>query len=114
TETRPTVSFWGTACLSKSGRAYSQVRVEAASLLSTAWPARGSTTTLQLTFEILQDSRSLGKSSAQLPAADDQGQIKYASSFPLNEFQPGVYELKVTVDDGKNRVSRATRFTVAP
>ena len=80
----------------------------------TAWPARGSSAALQLAFEILQDGRSLGKSSAQLPAADDQGQIKYASSFPLNEFQPGVYELKVTVDDGKNRVSRSTRFTVAP
>ena len=80
----------------------------------TAWPARGSSAALQLTFEILQDGRSLGKSSALLPAADDQGQIKYASSFPLNEFQPGLYELKVTVDDGKNRVSRSTRFTVAP
>jgi len=80
----------------------------------TAWPARGSSAALQLTFEILQEGRSLGKSSAQLPAADDQGQIKYASSFPLNEFQPGVYELKVTVDDGKNRVSRSTRFAVAP
>jgi hypothetical protein len=80
----------------------------------TAWPARGSSTTLQLTFEILQNGRPLGKSSAQLPAADEQGQIKYASSFPLNEFQPGGYDLKVIVDDGKNRVSRSTRFTVAP
>ena len=80
----------------------------------TAWPARGSTTILQLTFEILQNGRPLGKSSAQLPAADEQGQIKYASSFPLNEFQPGVYDLKVIIDDGKNRVSRSTRFTLAP
>src|SRR5204863_9503000 len=34
----------------------------------TAWPARGSSAALQLAFEILQDGRSLGKSSAQLPA----------------------------------------------
>ncbi len=80
----------------------------------TAWPARGSTATLQLVLEILQDGRPLGKSSAQLPAADEQGQIKYASAFPLNEFQPGTYELKVTTGDGKNSVSRSTGFTVVP
>jgi hypothetical protein len=79
----------------------------------TAWPAKGSTTPLQLTMEILQNNRSLGKSSAQLPAADQLGQIKYASSFPLDKFQPGAYELKVTVDDGKNSVSRSTNFSVA-
>ena len=80
----------------------------------TAWPAKGSTATPQLVLEILQDGRPLGKSSAQLPAADEQGQIKYASAFPLNEFQPGTYELKVTTGDGKNSVSRSTGFTVVP
>jgi VWFA-related protein len=96
------------------GEPISKSRAKQLAFFLTAWPARGSTTALQLTFEILQAGRPLGKSSAQLPAADDQGQIKYASSFPLNEFQPGIYELKVTVGDGKNRVSRSTRFTVAP
>jgi VWFA-related protein len=80
----------------------------------TAWPAKGSTSPLQLTMEILQNNRSVGKTSGQLPAADEQGQIKYASSFPLDKFQPGVYELKMTVGDDKNSVSRSTHFTVAP
>jgi VWFA-related protein len=80
----------------------------------TAWPAKGSTTPLQLTLEILQNNRSLGKSSAQLPAPDKLGQIKYASSFPLDKFQPGVYELKITVGDSVNSVSRSTNFIVAP
>jgi VWFA-related protein len=80
----------------------------------TAWPAKGSTATLTLTMEILQDNRSLGKTSGQLPAADEQGRIKYASSFPLDKFQPGAYELKLTVGDDKNKVSRSTNFTVAP
>ena len=79
-----------------------------------AWPAKGSTTPLQLTMEILQNNRSLGKSSGQLPAADQLGQIKYASSFPLDKFQPGVYELKITVGDSVNSISRATSFSVAP
>jgi len=80
----------------------------------TAWPAKGATAPLQMTLEILQNNRSLGQTSAALPAADAQGQIKYASSLPLDKFQPGVYDLKVTVSDGKSRVSRATRFTVTP
>jgi VWFA-related protein len=79
----------------------------------TAWPAKESTAPLQITMEILQNHRSLGKTSGQLPAADQSGQIKYVSSFPLTKFQPGNYELKVTIKDDKNSVSRSTNFTVA-
>ncbi|PWT88947.1 MAG: hypothetical protein C5B55_12215 [Blastocatellia bacterium] len=80
----------------------------------TAWPAKGVAANLQLTLEILQNNRSLAKTSGQLPAADELGQIKYASSFPLDKFQSGGYELKVTVSDGTNSVSRSTKFIVAP
>ena len=79
----------------------------------TAWPAKASTEPLQFTVEILQNHRSLVKTPGQLPAPDQLGQIKYASSFPLEKFPPGAYELKVTVGDGKNAVSRSTTFTVA-
>ena len=80
----------------------------------TAWPAKGVANNLQLTLEILQNNRALAKTSGQLPAADELGQIKYASSFPLDKFQAGGYELKVTVTDGTNSVSRSTKFIVAP
>jgi len=80
----------------------------------TAWPSKGSTSKLKLTMEILQNHRSLGKTSGQLPDQDGQGQIKYASSFPLDKFQSGSYELKVTISDDKNSVSRSTNFTVTP
>lgn len=79
----------------------------------TAWPAKGSTTPLQLTVEILQNHRSLVKTPGQLPMPDERGQIKYASSFPLDKFQPGSYELNVTVSDDKSTVSRSTNFTIA-
>lgn len=79
----------------------------------TAWPAKASAEPLQFNVEILQNHRSLVKTPGQLPAPDELGQIKYASSFPLERFQPGAYELKVTVGDGKNAVSRSTNFTVA-
>jgi VWFA-related protein len=80
----------------------------------TAWPANGSTAALTCTVEILQNNRRLSQTSTQLPTADAQGQIKYASTFPLDKFQPGVYELKITVVDGKDSISRATQFAIAP
>jgi VWFA-related protein len=80
----------------------------------TAWPAKGSTDPLKCTVEILQNNHHLAQLPTQLPAADEQGQAKYASSFPLDKFQAGVYDLKVTIVEGKETVSRATRFTVAP
>jgi hypothetical protein len=61
----------------------------------------------------LQNQRSLAKTPGQLPAPNEQGQIKYASSFPLDKFPPGAYELKVTVGDGKSSVTRSTNFIVA-
>jgi hypothetical protein len=80
----------------------------------TAWPAKGSAETLRLTVEILQNNRRLGQTSGELPAPDEQGRIKYVSSLPLEGFQPGSYELKVTVGDTKSSVSRSTQFTVQP
>lgn len=76
----------------------------------TAWPGKGSAGPLKLTLEILQNQKSLGKTSGDLPAADEKGQIKYASAIPLDKFQPGVFELKITVSDGRTNVSRSTEF----
>ena len=78
----------------------------------TAWPAKGSTKPMQVTLEILQNNRALGKTSGQLPAADANGQIKYTSYFSLDKFPAGVFELRVTVSDGQNSVSRSTTFNV--
>lgn len=80
----------------------------------TAWPPKGATTPMQVKLEILQNNRSVGKTSGELPAPDARGQIKYASSFLIDKFSPGVYELRITVSDGKNSATRSTSFTVGP
>lgn len=80
----------------------------------TAWPGKGATKPLQVTLEILQNNRPVGKTAGELPPADERGQIKYASSFPLDKFSPGVFELKVTVSDGVNSATRSTSFNVGP
>ncbi len=78
----------------------------------TAWPAKGATKPLQMTLEILQNNRSLGTTSGALPAADQNGQIKYAGAFAIDKLQPGQFELKITVSDGQNTTSRSTSFTI--
>ena len=78
----------------------------------TAWPSKGATKPLQVTLEILQNNRPVGKTSGELPPADERGEIKYASSFPLDKFPAGEFELKVTVSDGVNSVSRSTNFVI--
>ena len=80
----------------------------------TAWPMKGEQKPLKLVAEIVQNRRSIAQTSAELPAADDQGRIKYASALPLDSFEPGAYELKVTVTDSRGSVSRSTEFKIAP
>jgi len=79
----------------------------------TAWPAKGATKPLQMKLEILQNNRSLGSTSGELPAADQNGQIKYAGSFGIDKFPAGAFELKITVSDGQNSVTRSTTFVIA-
>ena len=78
----------------------------------TAWPPKGATKPMQLTLEILQNNREIGKTSGDLPAADERGQIKYAGSFGIDKFQAGEYELRVTVSDGQSSVTRSTTFLI--
>jgi hypothetical protein len=80
----------------------------------TAWPAKGEQKPLKLAAEIVQNTRSIAQTSAQLPAADDQGRIKYAGALPLDGFEPGAYELKITVTDSRASVSRSTTFKITP
>jgi hypothetical protein len=80
----------------------------------TAWPPKGVTKLMQVTLEILQNNRQIGKTSGELPPADERGQIKYASSFAIDKFPAGEFELKITVSDGQSSVSRSTNFTVGP
>ncbi len=80
----------------------------------TAWPAKGGGEPLKLVTEIVQNKRGIAQTSAQLPPADDQGRIKYAGALPLDSFQPGSYELKVTVSDSRTSVSRSAPFRIEP
>ena len=96
------------------GEPISKSQAKQLAFFVTASPPKGSTANMELNFTVLQNNRAIGKSSTPLPTPDEQGQIKYASSFSLADFQPGVYELRVTVSDGKNSAISSTQFTLTP
>ena len=77
----------------------------------TAWPGKGATQPMQMTLEILQNNRQVGTTSGALPSADEKGQVKYAGSFAIDKFQPGRYELRITVN---KEISRSTSFVIQP
>jgi VWFA-related protein len=79
----------------------------------TAYPPR-SASAAKLKIEITQRGRTLGQSSNDLPAPDADGRIQYASAVPIDKYAPGDYELRVTVSDARDTVTRSEKFTVAP
>ncbi|HYG81131.1 MAG TPA: VWA domain-containing protein, partial [Pyrinomonadaceae bacterium] len=78
----------------------------------TVYPPRGSTSPTKLKLEIMQKGRALGRTSYDLPEPDATGRIQYASAFPIDKYQPGEYELKVTVENGQSTASSTERFTI--
>lgn len=80
----------------------------------TVYTAAGAKAAPKLTVEIWQGGRPRGRAALALPPPDAEGRIKYASSLPLDNLQPGDYELRVTADDGAARASRSEPFTLRP
>lgn len=80
----------------------------------TAYTAKGTTEKPSLTIEILKEREAVGRTTGELPNPDAEGRIQYASTLSLDSFQPGVYELRVTVKDSRSSVSRSTPFTIEP
>lgn len=81
----------------------------------TIYPPRGAAAPpSKLKLEITQNGRTVGQSSNDLPAPDADGRVQYASAVPLDKYAPGDYELRVTVQDGRDTVTRSEKFTIAP
>ncbi|CAN5663078.1 hypothetical protein BH18ACI4_BH18ACI4_20120 [soil metagenome] len=80
----------------------------------TVYPSKGMVAIPKATVEVLQHGRGLGKTSAELTPPDARGSIQYAGTLPLDPFQPGVYELRITVAEGQSSTTRSQAFTIEP
>ncbi|MEO5823884.1 MAG: VWA domain-containing protein [Vicinamibacteraceae bacterium] len=64
--------------------------------------------------ELAEGGHVLATRSLAVPPADDTGLVQHANELPLDEIGAGSYELRVSVSDGKDTVSRTTSFVLAP
>lgn len=83
-------------------------------LFVTVYPPQSAPSATKLKLEVIQRGRTVGQTSYDLPAPDLTGRIQYASAFPIDKFQPGDYELKVTVQDAQGTTTRTEHFTIKP
>jgi len=78
----------------------------------TIYPPHGDTTPPRLALEISKNGSAMGHLSYDLPKPDQSGRIQYFSAIPLDRFQPGEYELKITVQEGALTASASKRIQV--
>lgn len=80
----------------------------------TAQALKGDNSAPKMLLEISTADRSLAQIKSDLPAPDASGRLQHASAIPLDSFQPGTYDLKITITHGNASVTRAARFVVRP
>jgi VWFA-related protein len=64
------------------------------------------------TLELLQSAKPLASVPLTLDAPDAQGRIQQVSRIPIEQLQPGTYELRVIVHQGAASVAQTTPFRV--
>lgn len=62
--------------------------------------------------EFLQRGQVLAQAPGALPAPNQNGRIQFVAEFPLAPFPEGVYDIRITVEDGTHRASEQTSLTV--
>lgn len=80
----------------------------------TTYEPKGATAIPKLTITFTQNGRSVGQTSGNMTPPDAKGRIQFATSFPLDKFPVGVYELQVSVRDEHDTAARSVRFVVDP
>lgn len=68
----------------------------ALSIFFNAW-APAADVAIEAAMEFIRDDKSLGVSRLQLPAPQADGRIPYIATIPLESFEPGLYEIRLTV-----------------
>jgi VWFA-related protein len=75
---------------------------------------KGAASKVNATVAFMKDGSVFTQAGGALPDPDAMGKIAYATSFPTEHFQPGEYDLKITVTDGSRRSTSTAHFKVEP
>jgi len=78
----------------------------------TAYTGTDAQAPLTGTIELLQNANVVARSALQLAAADADGRVQQLSRIPIEALQPGEYQLRILVTQGKRTVSRSTEFRI--
>jgi hypothetical protein len=85
---------------------------DAVSLFFVAYPRPGAEGPPSLTVEFAREGAVVGRSSAELPAADPLGRIPYVASVPTQSLAPGRYEVAAVVRQGAAAAQERAFITV--
>ena len=113
-ETKGPFQFGEVLVFPNLGEPLSKTANKELSIFVTIYAPPGTSAAPKLGLEISKDGSPVGHLSYDLPKPDQSGRIQYASAIPLDKFQPGEYELKVTVQEKELTASRSERVRVTP
>ena len=74
----------------------------------TIYPARGAAP--EAVLDLLNNGKAIGQLPLTLATADASGRIQQAGRLPIDQLEPGTYELRVIVKQGATQVARTTTF----
>jgi VWFA-related protein len=79
-----------------------------------AWPSAGGALAASAVEILRGQGESVMRMEMPVPAPDANGRVQLAGSVPIGTLETGAYWLRVTLDDGVGRATRAASFTLAP
>ena len=78
------------------------------------YTARAGKRALTGRVDLARNGAVLATRALAVPAADETGLVQHVNELPLDEIGAGPYELRVTVSDGRDSVTRTAPFTLVP
>ncbi|MEO5819098.1 MAG: VWA domain-containing protein, partial [Vicinamibacteraceae bacterium] len=78
------------------------------------YTARAAKRPLTGRVELVQGGQVLATRALAVPHADDTGLVQHANELPLDDVGAGGYELRVSLSNGKDTVTRSTPLSIVP
>jgi hypothetical protein len=95
------------------GEAISKATTPKLPVFLIVYPGSGGGTP-QMTIEFSTSGKPEGRSPVVLPAPDPDGRIRFLAPIPIDRFEPGRHEMKVTVRQGSAQAEEKVTFTLQP